>query len=119
MLRNLRGDLANAEDAKAAEEEEARRRALEEAERRNRRVYYVPIKGDPVDEKIAFHINACEHYVPVKRLGDGQYLYGQRKIFAKIMNEKLVIRVGGGYMLIDEFLKNYAEAEEIAFKLNN
>jgi hypothetical protein len=27
------------------------------------------------------------------------------------MNGKLVIRVGGGYMLIDEFLKNYAENE--------
>ena len=29
------------------------------------------------------------------------------------MNGKLVIRVGGGYMLIDEFLKNYAEQEGI------
>ena len=27
------------------------------------------------------------------------------------MNGKLIIRVGGGYMLIDEFLKNYAEQE--------
>jgi len=28
------------------------------------------------------------------------------------MNGKLIIRVGGGYMLIDEFLKNYAEIEK-------
>jgi hypothetical protein len=27
------------------------------------------------------------------------------------MSEKLVIRVSGGYMLVDEFLKNYAESE--------
>jgi hypothetical protein len=27
------------------------------------------------------------------------------------MNDKLVIRVSGGYMLIDEFLKNYSESE--------
>jgi len=27
------------------------------------------------------------------------------------MNEKLVIRVGGGYMLIDEFLQTYGQAE--------
>jgi len=27
------------------------------------------------------------------------------------MNDKLVIRVSGGYMLIEEFLKNYAESE--------
>jgi hypothetical protein len=34
-------------------------------------------------------------------------MFGSRKIFAKIMNDKLVIRVGGGYMLIDEFLPTY------------
>lgn len=45
------------------------------------------------------------------RHGDGQYTYGSKKIFAKIMSEKLVIRVAGGYMLVDEFLKNYADAE--------
>lgn len=38
-------------------------------------------------------------------------MYGSKKIFAKIMNGKLVIRVGGGYMLIDEFLRNFAEQE--------
>lgn len=38
-------------------------------------------------------------------------MFGSRKIFAKIMNEKLVIRVGGGYMLIDEFLQTYGQAE--------
>lgn len=38
-------------------------------------------------------------------------MYGSKKIFAKVMNNKLVIRVGGGYMLIDEFLANYAELE--------
>jgi hypothetical protein len=27
------------------------------------------------------------------------------------MSEKLIIRVSGGYMLVDEFLKNFAEAE--------
>jgi hypothetical protein len=38
-------------------------------------------------------------------------MFGSKKIFAKIMNGKLVIRVGGGYMLIDEFLRNYAQIE--------
>lgn len=40
-------------------------------------------------------------------------MYGSKKIFAKIMNGKLIIRVGGGYMLIDEFLKNFAEVERV------
>lgn len=60
---------------------------------------------------MAKYLNECPYYVPVKRLGEGQYMYGSKKIFAKIMNGKLIIRVGGGYMLIDEFLKNYAEQE--------
>lgn len=38
-------------------------------------------------------------------------MFGTKKIFAKIINGKLVIRVGGGYMGIDEFIKVYAEQE--------
>jgi Growth-Arrest-Specific Protein 2 Domain len=36
-------------------------------------------------------------------------LFGSKKIFAKIMNGKLVIRVGGGFMVIEEFIATYAE----------
>ena len=49
--------------------------------------------------------------VPIQRLGDGNYMFGSRKIFAKIMNDKLVVRVGGGFMLIDEFLNTYGHQE--------
>jgi hypothetical protein len=38
-------------------------------------------------------------------------MFGSKKIFAKIMNDKLVIRVGGGFMLIDEFLATYGQQE--------
>jgi hypothetical protein len=40
-------------------------------------------------------------------------LFGTRKIYAKILNGKLVIRVGGGYMVIEEFISTYAEKELI------
>ena len=49
--------------------------------------------------------------VPIKRLGNGYYLFGTKKIFAKIMNGKLVIRVGGGFMIIEEFIASYSESE--------
>jgi hypothetical protein len=71
----------------------------------------VPVKGDILDESFAQFVNADSHNVMVQRLKDGQYMYGSKKIFAKIMNEKLVIRVNGGYMLIEEFLKTYGESE--------
>lgn len=49
--------------------------------------------------------------MPIKKLGEGYYLFGTRKIYAKILNGKLVIRVGGGYMVIEEFISTYAEKE--------
>jgi hypothetical protein len=56
---------------------------------------------------MAAFINNFDLDVPLLRVGDGQYMFGSRKVFAKIMNDKLVIRVGGGFMLIDEFLQTY------------
>ena len=36
--------------------------------------------------------------VPIRRMEPGFYLFGTRKIYAKVLNNKLVVRVGGGYM---------------------
>jgi hypothetical protein len=49
--------------------------------------------------------NGCP--VPIKRVGSGYYMFGTKKIYAKIINGKLVIRVGGGYMGIEEFMFYY------------
>lgn len=70
---------------------------------------YKAKRGDEVDELLAQYIQDCP--VPVKRLGGGFYLFGTRKIYAKIMNGKLVIRVGGGYMVIQKFIETYADQE--------
>ena len=78
---------------------------------------YSAIKGDAVDEYLAKYINLMQCQVPIKRLGNGYYLFGTRKIFAKIMNGKLVIRVGGGYMVIEEFIATYADQEVNRCKL--
>ena len=55
--------------------------------------------------------------MPIKKLGNGYYIFGTRKIYAKILNGKLVIRVGGGFMIIEEFINTYAEQE--LNKINN
>ena len=70
---------------------------------------YSAIKGDLVDELLAKYVNMTMCPVPIKRLGNGYYLFGSKKIFAKIMNGKLVIRVGGGFMVIEEFIATYAD----------
>ena len=72
---------------------------------------YVADEKDEVDRLLAQYINFNTCPVPIKRLGGGYYLFGTRKIYAKVMNGRLVIRVGGGYMIIDEFISTYAEVE--------
>ena len=72
---------------------------------------YKPVKGDLIDELFAKHLNKAALNLPVKRLGIGKYLFGSKQILAKIINGKLVIRVGGGYMSADEFIEQYGRIE--------
>lgn len=74
---------------------------------------YVADQGDEVDQMFAKYLNVNNCPVPIRRLGGGYYLFGTKKIYAKILNGKLVIRVGGGYMVIDEFIQTYAQQELI------
>ncbi|TNV86962.1 hypothetical protein FGO68_gene12735 [Halteria grandinella] len=73
--------------------------------------WYKPIKGDLIDELIAKYFNALSRPMPVKRLGDGFYIFGTRKIYVKLLVGRLVVRVGGGFMSIDEFMEQYASME--------
>jgi hypothetical protein len=109
MLEQMQAELVDLEESKRREIEERRRKMEEEllARMNQPRKKYLPVKGDAIDEMMAQHINSCNYYVPVERLQEGHYMWGPKKIFAKIMNGKLIIRVGGGFMLIDEFLKHY------------
>lgn len=78
---------------------------------------YKIAKGDEVDALLADWLANNECLVPIIRIGGGYYMFGTKKIYAKILNNKLVIRVGGGYMAIGEFVATYQEAE--LKKVNN
>lgn len=69
-----------------------------------------------MDEMLARYINSAGVQLPITRLGEGFYMFGTKKIFAKIMNNKLVVRVGGGFMGIDEFINTYGESELLKLK---
>lgn len=66
---------------------------------------------DDTDRMMLQYLQEWNCDVPITRLGQGYYLFGTRKIYAKILNGKLVVRVGGGYMIITEFLEKYSEQE--------
>lgn len=59
------------------------------------------------------------------KVSSGLYFYGNRKINVSVKNENLVCRVGGGYMIIDEFIKselsekNNARSSSITSPLNS
>lgn len=76
-------------------------------------VKYKSVKGDAVDEEFGKALQKHNCQLPVKRLSPGKYMFGQRQIIAKIINSKLVIRVGGGYMSVDEFIEQYGKIEMI------
>jgi len=91
---------------------EVEKKELEDAAAAKKKQYYIAIQGDSVDALMAKHLNDSQYVLAVKALGDGHYMFGNKKIFAKIMNDKLVIKAGGGFMLIDEFIKNYGDESQ-------
>lgn len=109
IIGQMQQELVSAEDNRKKETEERRKKEIEDIihKANQPRKAYMPVKGDPVDELMAKHINECAFYVPVERLAEGHYMMGAKKVYAKILNGKLIIRVGGGYMNIDEFLRHF------------
>ena len=74
---------------------------------------------DDLDEMLEEYIWRAGCTVPLWRLGGGYYMFGTRKIFAKVMNGQLVVWVGGGYMVVEEFIENYASIEESKYQQRN
>lgn len=84
---------------------------------KQRRPIFAAPKGDVLDQMLSQYINTVNCPVPLRKIGGGQYWFGTKKIYAKILNGKLVIRVGGGFMVIEEFIATYADNE--LKKMNN
>lgn len=45
------------------------------------------------------------------RESDGVYEFGSKRVAVKVEKDKINVRVGGGYLSIDEFLDQYTPAE--------
>ena len=76
---------------------------------------YVPVKDDLVDEKMAEFINNYPDRNKLKimfmRESSGVYEFGSRRVMVKVERGKIQIKVGGGYLSIDEFLDQYTPVE--------
>jgi hypothetical protein len=76
-----------------------------------RNQFYTPLRGDIIDEKLAEYINTYGSPVPWKRISEGNYLYGSKRINVKYLKNHLIIKVGGGTMVVEEFVANYEDIE--------
>ncbi len=47
----------------------------------------------------------------IQRIKKGQYWFGTKKIMTKVLGGKLMVRTGGGYMTLFEFVYNYGPIE--------
>ena len=72
---------------------------------------YIPVRDDIVDKKLAEYINNYPERSKLKimfmRESEGVYQFGSKRVCVRVDKEKINIRVGGGYLSIDEFLDIY------------
>ena len=46
------------------------------------------------------------------RESEGVYKFGQKRVYIKVeKGEKILVRVGGGYLGIEEFIRTYTQEE--------
>ena len=76
---------------------------------------YIPVKEDSVDRKLAEFINNYPERQKLKimfmRESEGVYQFGTKRVAIKVEKDNIKIRVGGGYLSIDEFLDQYTPLE--------
>ena len=76
---------------------------------------YIPVKTDAIDSKLADYINNYPDQKKLKimfmRESEGVYQFGSRRVSVKVDRGKISIKVGGGYLSIDEFLDQYTPTE--------
>jgi DNA repair exonuclease SbcCD ATPase subunit len=76
---------------------------------------YIPVKEDSTDKKLAEFINNYPERSKLKimfmRETEGVYQFGTKRVSVKVEKDNIKIRVGGGYLSIDEFLDQYTPVE--------
>jgi len=72
------------------------------------------LKKSELHMKLMECVSMMNCTVPFEKIDDkGHYKFGTKKITAVLVNERLMIRVGGGYMTAEEFITTYTPQEII------
>ena len=90
------------------------------------KIEYEALKGNEIDQIIAQKIDDLDVRVPIIRLetvieeGGSQrnkYLFGTKIILVRVHKRELMVRVGGGYVKIAEFVIKYSNGEIARLKV--
>ena len=86
----------------------------------NKMQFYIPVKTDVTDITLGDYINNYPDKKKLKilfmRESEGVYQFGTRRVNVRVERGKIMIKVGGGYLSIDEFLDQYTPAELTALE---
>lgn len=76
---------------------------------------YIPLPDDKIDLTIAEFINGSNDPTKLTRLfmreSSGVYQFGTRRLYVKMEGTKIFIRVGGGYLTLEQFLRENVNVE--------
>jgi len=82
---------------------------------KSRIAVYIPVKNDTIDKRLAEYINNYPDRQKLKimfmRETEGVYQFGTKRVYVRCVRDKIEIKVGGGYLSLDEFLDQYTPAE--------
>lgn len=67
--------------------------------------------SDEVDQMLYDFKEVKGSSILIQKLSQNNYIFGTKKIYAKVSNGVLLIRVGGGFMDIENFYNTYGEIE--------
>lgn len=83
------------------------------AELKKKYPVYFPLKQDVLDLALGNYLNSRDGglAVPFIREGGGVYFFGTRKILVMYERLKLSVKVGGGFLPIEEFINAYSDIE--------
>ena len=73
-------------------------------------------RNDKIDEALGAYINKYPERDQLKimflRETEGVYFFGQKRVYIKIeRGNQIMVRVGGGYICIDDFIVQYTQQE--------
>jgi hypothetical protein len=76
---------------------------------------YIPVSDDVIDRRLAEWINASNDPNRLTKLfireRDGVYQFGTKRVYVKMEGDKVFIRVGGGFLTLEEFLRIHVPVE--------